>query len=323
MANEYTSVATTPGLSTELVQDAYDLAVRWALKGIPSARQFVSVKPQRPAMTGSSITIERLNYLSNATITAGKAALTEEADVDSVKLPAPTPVTITPAEHGMVVTSTRKLANRTFTGVEPIKAQNVAHAMARVIDELIQDTMVSGTPVYNNGNVANGTITNAHELTASDVRRQVSKLRAANVMPWFGGFYAAYVHPFVVHDLREETGSGAWRVPKEYGTDQSDIWTGEVGEFEGVRFVQSNLTRVTANGLSSANVFNTFFVGQQALAEHVVEEPHVVVSPQLDKLGRFHSLGWYGDFGHAIFEPKALVNFRTGSSLGADYVASA
>lgn len=323
MANEFTSIATTPGLATELVQGAYDLAVRWALKGTPNARQFVSVRPQRPAMRGSSITIEKVNYFSNATITAMKTPLSEEADVDSTKVPQPTPCVITPTEYGAAVTTTEKLENRTFAPVDPIKAGVIAHSQARVIDELVQDKLVSVTPTYNNGNSANGTVTNAHKMTAADVRRSVANLRAKNVRPWFGGFYAGYIHPYVVLDLREETGSGAWRVPNEYGASQEKIWTGEIGEFEGVRFVESNLVRVTANGASSANVFNTFFIGQDALAEAVVTEPHTVVGPVVDKLGRFHTLGWYGDLGWSIYEGAALIDFRTGSSLGASYAASA
>lgn len=323
MANEYTSIATTPGLATELVQDAYDLAVRWALKGTPNARQFVSVRPQRPAMRGSSITIEKVNYFSNATITAMKTPLSEELDVDSTKIPAPSPCVITPTEYGAAVTTTEKLENRTFAPVDPIKAGVLAHSQARVIDELVQDKLVSVTPVYSGTNVANGTITNAHTLKASDVRRTVAQLRAKNVRPWFGGFYAGYVHPYVVLDLREETGSGAWRVPNEYGASQEKIWTGEIGEFEGVRFVESNLTRVTSDGASSARVFNTFFLGQDGLAEAVVVEPHTVVGPVVDKLGRFHTLGWYGDLGWSIYESAAVVDFRSGSSLGASYLASA
>lgn len=323
MANEYTSIATTPGLATELVQPAYDLAVRFALKGIPSARQFVSVRPQQPAMHGSSISIEKVNYFSNATITAMKTALGEETDVDSTKIPQPTKVTLTPNEYGGAITSTRKLGNRTFAPVDPIKARVIAHAQARVIDELIQDKLVSGTATYNSSNVADGTVTNAHVLTSSDVRKTVAKLRASNVEPWFGGYYAAYIHPFVVLDLREGTGANDWRAPNVYGASQENIWKGEIGEFEGVRFVESNLVRTTATGATSANVFNTFFIGQGALAETVVEEPHVEFAPPIDKLNRFATLGWYGDLGWNIYESAALVDFRTGSSVGASYVASA
>lgn len=323
MANQYTSIATSPGLATELVQPAYDLAVRYALKGIPSARQFVSVRPQNPAMHGSSVSIEKINYFTNATITAFKTPLSEEVDVDSTKIPQPTKVTITPNEYGAAITSTRKLGNRTFAPVDPVKANLIAHAMARTIDELVQDALVSGTPVYNGSNVADGTITNAMPLTAADVRKQVAILRASNVMPWFGGFYAAYAHPFVILDLRAETGSGAWRVPNEYGADQGNIWTGEIGEFEGARFLNSNLVRVTATGATSANVFNTYILGQGGLAELVVEEPHVEFAPPVDKLNRFATLGWYGDLGWALYEPLAVKDVRTGSSLGASYTASA
>ena len=323
MANEFTSIATSGGIATQTVTTAYDIAVRYALKGIPSARQFVSVRPQQQVMRGSSVVLEKVNWFSNSTITAMKTALTEEVDVDSTKIPQATPVTITPSEYGAAITTTAKLEGRSFLDVDPIKVNLLAHAQARTIDELIQDKLVSVTPTYNNSNTGNSTVTNAHKLTASDVRKTVARLRAANVTPWFGGFYAAYIHPYVVLDLREETTSGGWRVPKEYGTDQSEIWTGEAYEFEGVRLVQSNLARVTADGSSSANVFNTFFLGQNALAEAVVTEPHTVASPTTDKLQRFHTLGWYGDLGWAIYESAALVDFRTGSSLGASYVASA
>lgn len=324
MANEFTSIATAPGLATELVQPTYDLAVRYALKAIPTARMFVDVRPQQPAMRGSSVSIEKVNYFSNAAIEAAKTPLSEEADVDSTKIPQPTKVTITPNEYGFAVTSTRKLRNRVFSPLDPIKVQLIATHQARVIDELVQDTLQGGTTVYTDGNAGVGTVTNDHVLTAEVVRRQVAKLRAANVVPWFGDFYAAYTHPFVVLDLREETGAGGWRVPNEYGVSQSNIWAGEVGEFEGVRFVQSNLARVQEEaGADDANVFSSYFIGRTALAEHVVEEPHVEFAPPMDKLNRFATLGWYGDLGWARYESKALYVVKTGSSAGDDYVASA
>lgn len=327
MANEYTSIATTPGLATELVQPAYDLAVRYELKGIPQARQFVDIRPQNPAMRGSSVTIEKIKYFGAAAITAAKTPLNEEQDVDSTKIPQPDKVTITPNEYGFAVTTTRKLGNRTFAPVDPIKANLIATHQARVLDELIQDALSTGTKVYTDGNTANSTVAPTHKLTAAVLRRQVANLRAANVPTWFGGFYAAYTHPFVVLDLREETGSGGWRVPNEYGTDQSDIWAGEMGEFEGVRFVQSNLARVTQDGTGSGGtqtrVFSTYLLGRQALAEEVIEEPHVEFAPPVDKLNRFATLGWYGDLGWALYNTQALKVIRTSSSATADYVASA
>ena len=62
-------------------------------------------------------------------------------------------------------------------------------------------------------------------------------------------------------------------------------------------------------------VFNTYFAGQQALAEAVAEEPHVVIGPVVDKLMRHRPLGWYGVLGQAIYRNEALYRVETTSSI--------
>lgn len=322
MADQFNSIANQPGVATELVQAAYDLVVGEQLRALPTARNFVSYRPQRPAMNGSSITLEKVNWFTDAQVNAAATPLAEELDVESIKMPKPDPITITPNEYGMASVTTIKLANRAFTPVDPIKAQLVTDHMWRVIDKLVQDKMVTGTNVLTyqgdvpaNAATYEGTVTNAFGLTAKAIRSGVTRLRAANVPTYEGGFYAMLTNPKAVHNLREETGSGSWRVPNEYGTDQSRIWAGELGEFEGVRFVQNNLTRTTATGASGATVYQNYLMGAQALAEHVVREPGVVVGPETDRLRRFHTLGWYGDLGFALYRNEALIRILTGSTV--------
>ena len=83
-------------------------------------------------------------------------------------------------------------------------------------------------------------------------------------------------------------------------------------------------TAVTSAGVTSGasitfthetRVFNTYFAGQQALAEAVAEEPHVVIGPVVDKLMRHRPLGWYGVLGHAIYREEALYRVETSSSI--------
>jgi len=62
-------------------------------------------------------------------------------------------------------------------------------------------------------------------------------------------------------------------------------------------------------------VFNTYFAGQQALAEAVAEEPHVVIGPVVDKLMRHRPLGWYGVLGFARYREEALYRIETSSSI--------
>ena len=63
------------------------------------------------------------------------------------------------------------------------------------------------------------------------------------------------------------------------------------------------------------NVFNTYFAGQQALAEAVAEEPHVVIGPVVDKLMRHRPLGWYGVLGFSVYRDESLYRVETSSSI--------
>ena len=64
-------------------------------------------------------------------------------------------------------------------------------------------------------------------------------------------------------------------------------------------------------------VFNTIIAGQQALAQAVAEEPHVVIGPVVDKLMRHRPMGWYGVLGFARYREEALYRIESGSSIAA------
>mgnify|MGYP006268894013 CR=1 FL=1 len=64
-----------------------------------------------------------------------------------------------------------------------------------------------------------------------------------------------------------------------------------------------------------AKVYRTFFAGQQALAQAVAEEPHVVIGPITDKLQRFRPIGWYGVLGFKIYRNAALYRVESSSSI--------
>ena len=64
-------------------------------------------------------------------------------------------------------------------------------------------------------------------------------------------------------------------------------------------------------------VYNTIVCGQQAMAQAVAEEPHVVIGPVVDKLMRHRPMGWYGVLGFARYREEALYRLETGSSIAA------
>jgi len=315
MADVFTSTTAAGGYQVDTVKPAYDLLFRWALVVAPQYRQFVDVRPQQPTMNGNTVTLELNQYFSEATVTAAKTPLNELLDVDATSMPATATVVLTPLEYGFANVRTLKLANRTMVAVEPVIARAVADHERKVIDSLIQDELANATNKQWSGAATSiVTTTSAMTLTADKVRQAVLQLRVAQSVPWFGDLYAAGIHPTAVYELRRETGSGGWRVPNEYGVDQSNIWKGEIGAFEGVRFVENARTRVAADGATAAFVARTYFFGREALAEAVVTEPGIVLGPQIDRLQRFQPIGWYGDLGFKIFRNESLVVNYSGSA---------
>ena len=63
--------------------------------------------------------------------------------------------------------------------------------------------------------------------------------------------------------------------------------------------------------------FRTIIAGQQAMAQAVAEEPHVVIGPVVDKLMRHRPMGWYGVLGFARYREEALYRIESGSSIAA------
>jgi len=316
MADVFTSIATTGGYSTTTVQPAYDLLFRWALNASPQYRQFVDTRPAQVPMTGSSQTIQLNQYFSDATVTAAKTPLGEEVDVQAVKMPATVPVTLTPLEYGFANVRTLKLANRTMVAIDPVIARAVADHARKTVDALIQDKLANATNTQFCGAATSiVTTTNATTLTADLVRRAVLALRVRQSVPWFGDLYAVGCHPAAVYELRRETGSGGWRVPSEYSSGLRDgIWNGEIGAFEGARFVENARTRVAADGAASAFVARSYFFGREALAESIVTEPGVVIGPVIDRLNRFKPIGWYGDMDFQVFRNESIVLNYSGST---------
>lgn len=319
MVDAYTSLTTTPGYGDNTAKAAYDLLFRWALNALPCYRQFVDVRPTRPTMTGTSITLQLNQFFDDSTVNAAKTPLAEESDVAAVKMPTTQTVTLTPNEYGFANVRTLKLANRTMVPIDPVIATAVADHMRKVLDELIQDKLAAGVDTTNGVLFAGGatsiaTVDATKTLSADMIRKGVLKLRVNQSLPWFGDLYAVGCHPSVVYELRRETGSGGWRVPNEYGQSQADIWNGEIGAFEGARFVENARTRVATDGATSAKVARTYFFGKEALAEAVVTEPHVVLGPVIDRLNRFKPIGWYGDFDQEVFRQKSLIIAYSGSA---------
>lgn len=321
MANAYTDTSAM----SNAVQTAYDKSFEFALRDQPMFRAVADKRPVNTTAPGGSIVLERYQDMAPAT-----TALTETTDPDAVALGNPTTTTITLNEYGNPILRTRKLYLYSLTDVDPAIANIIAYNMADSVDRIVQTELRSGTQVIQRkaGTVSyatNGTVTtpvattmtNTDTFNSAIARLAPVKLRANKAVPKKGGLYWAAIHPEVSHDLRAETGAAAWRDPHNYSA-AGNIWAGEIGAYEGAFYIESPrcYNAVDAGtGDNSVRRFRTYYAGQQALAEAVADEFHVVAGPIVDKLARFRPLGWYGVAGWKIYRNEALIRAETTSSV--------
>lgn len=305
-------------------QAAYDRLMYFALRPSLYFDQVADVRPTRQAMPGTSVVFTIATDLAVAS-----TAIDQSTDVDAVRI-ADSQVTLTLAEYGNVVKTTALLRGTSYIAVDPVVANLIGYNAGRSLDTIAADTLKAGSNVrYATGGTTDPTARNTVEpndtLTAADVRRALADLRGANVMP-FGNLYAAYIHPDVSYDLRGETGAAAWRDPHTYSQPEQ-IWTGEIGAFEGFRFVETPTAPVFADAGSSTtltDVYATLFLGRQALAKaHSITDgngplPTVVPSPITDNLRRFVGMGWYWLGAYGRFREASLRRVESASSIGSN-----
>ena len=245
-------------LSTD--QTAFDRIAYFALRSELLFDAVADVMPVAQAMPGSAVTFTIFNDLAVA-----DTPLTETSDVTAVAM-SDSQVTVSLTEYGNAVSTTAKLRGTSFLDVDAAAANVVGYNAGISIDSVVRDVISAGTNVIYGGGGATdpssrATVAAEDVIEANDVRKVVAALRKANAVS-FGGMYMGYIHPDVSYDLRRETGVASWRDPHVY-SDPANIYMGEIGAFEGVRFIETPRGKIfTDEGASSTvDVYATLIMG--------------------------------------------------------------
>lgn len=118
----------------------------------------------------------------------------------------------------------------------------------RTLDAITREVVCGGTNVqYADGQVsARHLLTGGNEdpaencyLTVSAIRRAVRSLKNQNAEK-IDGSYIAIIHPDCAYDLMNDPN---WKFPHQYATPEN-IYEGEIGKIEGVRFIESTEAKV-------------------------------------------------------------------------------
>jgi N4-gp56 family major capsid protein len=318
-------MAYTQVSSLYLNQTAFEKLAYFALRPELYFDRFAEVEATNATNPGATHTFTIFQDLAVAS-----SELSETTDVTPVAL-SDSQVSVTMKEYGNAVVTTAKLRATSFINVDPVAANAVGYNAGISIDTVCRDVLQAGTNVvYATGGATDPTsrttVNSDDTLSANDVRRVVAQLRGANV-PTIGGSYVGFIHPDVSYDFRSATDAAAWRTPANY-VNPEGIYNGEIGMFEGVRFMESSRAPKFVNASDNSgsagtiDVYGTLIMGRQALAKAVAnaagygDQPTMVYGEVVDVLKRFQPVGWKHFVGYGVFRQEALRRIESASSIG-------
>ena len=226
-------------------------------------------------------------------------------------------VTIT--QHGEYISISDQLELHAVDDVIMGAAEELGAACGKTLDKLVRNVLAAGTNVVFAPKSDGGEVTLRENLdesckfSADLVAKAVTKLKKANAKPFEGGCYVAVVHPSVAYDLRKDKD---WISAHQYARPEN-IFSGEIGELHGVRFVETTLAPVVKNG--DCAVYLTMFFGQNAFGvvdpegaglETIIKDKHTVGGP----LNQFSTVGCKFSMAARILYPENMVTVESASS---------
>ena len=196
----------------------------------------------------------------------------------------------------------------------------------RTLDTISREVMNAGTNViYGDGSVeARTAITSAMKLTGELVKKAVRALKVQNAKK-INGYYVGIIHPDCDYDL---TNDERFIDVVKYKNPER-IYKGEIGTYEGVRFVETTEAKKWAKaGASSVDVYSTLIIGENAYATTKVEGGGLeTIIKQLgsggteDPLNQRATVGWKALKVTEILSQQYMVRIETASTFN-DNVAN-
>ena len=217
-----------------------------------------------PANGGKTIEFRKFAPLAKAV-----TPLTEGVTPDGKSLTV-TSVTATVSQYGDYITQSDVLELTALDNTIIEATKLLGKQAGSTLDTVVRNVLQSGTNVTYCPKIVSGAETAVAsranldataQLTVDVVQQVVAKLRAQNA-PTINGKYIGIVHPYVAYDLMRDP---EWIDAHKYAQPEN-LYTGEIGEIAGVRFVQTTEAKIyTGDGCPSGlAVFGSLFLGDGA-----------------------------------------------------------
>ena len=305
------------GLSAEN-KTFYDMTLLDEAQAALVHDQFAQKRPI-PMNGGKTIEFRKFASLPKAT-----TPLTEGVTPDGKSLNV-TAITATVAQYGDYITQSDVLELTSIDNTIVEATKILGRQAGLTLDTITRNVLQSGTnvtycPKSNGDEVTSRTgLDTTCQLTVKVVQQVVAKLKGQNA-PTINGKYVAIIHPYVAYSLMRDP---EWIDAHKYA-QPDNLFTGEIGEIAGVRFVETTEAKVYDGG-----VFGTLIMGANAygVTEITGGGLQTIIKQKgsagtADPLDQRSSIGWKAIKTAELLIPNYLVRVESKVADFADTAAN-
>lgn len=270
--------------------------------------QFAKKKTDLLVNAGGSIKFTKYSSISKG----GK--LTEGVNMNE-KAMSNSEISITVEEYGNAIKVTEKALQLSIHDELGESAVALANDMAIVLDEEIRDTaLLTTNHIYGGQRSAVGDLQANDAFNTTVVKDAAERLSTNNAPKINGQYYICVAHP---HQLRQIKDDSAWIGAHQYTSVGIDnIYNGEVGMYEGIRFVET--TQMIENSATQSNAkygvaiktWEAVIFGENSFgwAEAL---PVEMRDNGVEDYGRVHGIAWYAMWGFGLIEEQNIFKIIT------------
>ena len=305
------------GLSAEN-KTFYDMTLLDEAQAALVHDQFAQKRPI-PMNGGKTIEFRKFASLPKAT-----TPLTEGVTPDGKSLNV-TAVTATVAQYGDYITQSDVLELTSIDNTIVEATKILGRQAGLTLDTVTRNVLQSGTNVTYCPKSSGDEVTSRAgldatcQLTVKVVQQVVAKLKGQNA-PTINGKYVGIIHPYVAYSLMRDP---EWIDAHKYA-QPDNLFTGEIGEIAGVRFVETTEAKVYEGG-----VFGTLIMGANAygVTEITGGGLQTIIKQKgsagtADPLDQRSSIGWKAIKTAELLIPNYLVRVESKVADFADTAAN-
>lgn len=262
-----------------------------------------------PANQGRTVNFTRMNPFTVVTTPIGEMSNPVTCSINL------STVSMTLSEYGMTTWVGRMASLTSIDAGMKETIETMGQNMGETLNQLVGAELQNGTSFYGNNHLQY-TFTAGDTLDSCDIRLMVQTLELNKAIRYPDGYFLGKTDPYQKYNLIGDT---TWVNGKSY-SDVKDLYTGEMGELYGVRWLLNinvmSGTETASTASSTVTRFYSYVHGANAFGVYDLEkdQPKLYILPNVtdsnSPAGRASVVSWAGSYACKLLNSAWVIAAR-------------